>query len=103
MEQENKNIVHVPLNCIHCGFKCGFIEVSKGKTTSETPTQESLGFEDVRCDKCKIEYGDYPEMHARAKQAGLSHKEFRELMVKAGGKQKFFDPLLEEAIKNKTP
>ena len=96
-------MLHLDLTCVHCGFICGAVEVPMESVAGKTVTQELFGFDDVRCDSCKKEHGDYKEMHDRARIAGLSHDEFRDLITKAEGKQKKFDPLLTEAVSKKKP
>lgn len=62
---------------------------------------ENYGVEDARCEKCREEKGNYPDMRYEALSKGLTQEEFEAIMKKTKYTDKGFSELVDKKVEDK--
>lgn len=81
-----------PLKCKFCGKEVGSLEIDELKMPTGSLSDDTFGFEDIRCDNCRIVHGTYQEcQEIFDREIGNGDNQlFKELMERASYKKKAF-------------
>jgi hypothetical protein len=95
------NPIVYEIKCRFDGTKLGELKLPRELWEGKPLTNEILGVGDSRCDACIVEHGKYKDLDKEAKEKGLSHEEFKDVMSKCNFSKKTFKVELDKAIKKK--